>query len=56
MVKKRNKAEQLIQDAAKAEELQQRYDLAMKQLGEKDIELAILRELVKKKHPDWRQR
>ena len=56
MAKKRDDAEKLKQDAAKLEELQQRYDQAVKQLGEKELELSILRELVKKKHPDWRQR
>lgn len=56
MVKKRDEAEKLKQDAAKLEELQQKYDLAVRQLGEKELELSILRELVKKKHPDWRQR
>lgn len=56
MVKKRNDVEKLKQDAARLEELQQKYDIAVKQLGEKELELSILRELVKKKHPDWRQR
>ncbi|MFF2890838.1 transposase [Paenibacillus sp. NPDC057967] len=56
MVKKRDEAEKLKADAAKLAELQQRYDSAIKQLGEKEVELSILRELVKKKHPDWRQR
>lgn len=56
MAKKRDEAEKLKQDAAKLEELQQKYDQAIRQLGEKELELSILRELVKKKHPDWRPR
>jgi len=56
MTKKRDEAEKMKQDAANYEELQHRYDQALKQLGEKELELSILRELVKKKHPDWRQR
>lgn len=56
MVKRRDDAEKLIQDAARLEELQKKYDLAVNQLGEKEVELSILRELVKKKYPDWRQR
>lgn len=56
MAKKRDEAEKMKQDAAKLEQLQQKYDQAVKQLGEKELELSILRELVKKKYPDWRQR
>jgi transposase-like protein len=56
MVKKRYDEEKLKHDAARLEELELKYDQAVKQLGEKELELSILRELVKKKHPDWRQR
>lgn len=56
MVKKSDEEEKLKQDAAKLEELQQRYNQAIGQLGEKELELSILRDLVKKKYPDWRQR
>jgi transposase-like protein len=56
MAKKRDEAEKLKQDAAKLEELQHRYEQALRQLGEKDLELSILRDLVKKKYPDWRPR
>lgn len=54
MVKKRDEAEQLKQDAARLAELQKKYDRAINQLGEKEVELSILRDLVKKKYPDWK--
>lgn len=54
MVKKREEAEQLKQDAVNYVELQQKYDVAMKMIGEKELENQILRELVKKKYPDWK--
>lgn len=54
MVKKRNEADKLIQDAAKLQELQKKYDEAVKLLGEKELEVNILRDLVKKKYPDWK--
>jgi transposase-like protein len=56
MAKKQSEEEKLKQDAAELIELQQKYDQAIRQLGEKELELSILRELVKKKHPDWKQR
>ena len=56
MVKKREEAEKVKADAASLEELQRKYDQALKQIGEKELELSILRELVKKKYPDWKQR
>jgi len=56
MAKKRDDEEKLKQDAAQLAELQQKYDKALRQLGEKEVELSILRDLVKKKHPDWRPR
>ena len=54
MVKKRNDEEQLKQDAAKLQDVQKKYDDAVKLLGEKELEINILRELVKKKYPDWK--
>jgi transposase-like protein len=56
MAKKRIEEEKMKQDAASLEELQVKYEQAIKQIGEKELELSILRELVKKKYPDWRQR
>ena len=45
MAAKKKQAEQLEQDT---QDLQKRYDQAVKMLGEKDIEIAILKDLVKK--------
>ncbi|MGG1639638.1 transposase [Paenibacillus sp. NRS-1760] len=56
MAKRHDDEDKLKKDAAKLEALQLKYDQAIKQLGEKELELSILRDLVKKKHPDWRQR
>lgn len=54
MTKKREEAQQLKQDAGRYQELQKKYDNAMKLLGEKELENQLLRELVKKKYPDWK--
>lgn len=55
MVAKRRSAEERMKEAAeKLPELEKKYEKAMKLLGEKELEIEILRELVKKKHPDWR--
>lgn len=54
MDKKRNEAQKMQQDAARLPELQKKYDEAMKLLGEKELEIHILRDLVKKKYPDWK--
>lgn len=54
MAKKRQDAEQIKQDATQYRELQKKYDEAMKLLGEKELEVQMLRELVKKKYPDWK--
>lgn len=56
MAKKRQEADRVKQDAAKYQELQKKYDNAMKLLGERELENQMLRELVKKKHPDWKWR
>jgi transposase-like protein len=45
MVEKKKQADQQVKDAM---DLQKRYDKAMKILGEKDLEIAILKDLVKK--------
>jgi len=54
VMKKRNEEEQLKQGAARLPELEKKYDEAMKIIGEKELEINILRELVKKKYPDWK--
>jgi transposase-like protein len=54
MEKKQQEALQWKQDADRYQELQKKYDEAMKLLGEKELEINILRELVKKKYPDWK--
>jgi transposase-like protein len=51
MAKKRKESEQLKQDAAQFGELNKKYDEAMKLLGEKELEIAILRDLLKKTNP-----
>ncbi|MNI23255.1 Transposase [compost metagenome] len=54
MVKKQKETEQMQKDAAHFHELQKKYDEAVKLLGEKEVELKMLHELVKKKYPDWK--
>ncbi|UUZ82064.1 transposase [Paenibacillus sp. P26] len=54
MAKKRDEEEKIKEDAAKFKELQEKYDEAMKLLGQKELENSILRDLVKKKYPDWK--
>lgn len=51
MVKKQEHAEQLKQDAAELKELQKKYKAAMKLLGEKELEINILQDLLKKTNP-----
>jgi transposase-like protein len=46
-----NKKRQAEQQATEAMDLQKRHDQAIKLLGEKDLEIAILRDLVKKTTP-----
>lgn len=54
MAKKRDEADKQKQDAARLQEMEHKYKDAMKLLGEKELELHILRDLVKKKYPDWK--
>ncbi|MFD0698739.1 transposase [Paenibacillus sp. GCM10027628] len=54
MTKKHDEAEKLKQDAAKLQEIEKKYSEAVKLLGEKELEINILRDLVKKKYPDWK--
>jgi Transposase. len=48
MVKKKQQAEQIAKDT---QDLQKKYEQAMKMLGEKELEIAILKDLVKKTTP-----
>ena len=48
-------ASQRISDAKRLEELEHKYARAMKMLGEKDLEVEILRDLVKKTNPAYRK-
>ncbi|WP_102709321.1 transposase [Paenibacillus castaneae] len=54
MVKRQDDVEKLKKDAAKLDGLQKKYNEAMKLLGEKELENNILKDLVKKKYPDWK--
>lgn len=54
MVQKRDEAEQQKKDTARLQEMEEKYKDALKLLGEKELELHILRDLVKKKYPDWK--
>lgn len=56
MVKKKEQAKQLIKDAAELKDLQKKYTEAMKLLGEKELENAILQDLLKKMNPQaWEE-
>lgn len=48
MVKKQKQNEQLVKDVEELKELQKKYNSAMKLLGEKELENAILQDLLKK--------
>lgn len=51
MVKKKEQAEQLVKDAAELKDLKKKYNEAVKLLGEKELENAILKDLLKKMNP-----
>jgi len=51
MAKKQKQNEQLVKDAEELKELQKKYNSAMKLLGEKELENAILQDLLKKMNP-----
>lgn len=44
---------QRISDSKRLAEMEEKYSKAMKMLGEKDLELEIMRELVKKTNPAY---
>lgn len=58
MVKKQEQEEQMKRDASQVNEWKKKYESAMKVLGEKELENAILKDLVKKTNPtamqDWK--
>lgn len=54
MAKKRQEDELSKHRAENYEELQKKYDKALKMLGEKELENEMLHELLKKKYPDWK--
>lgn len=54
MERKQKNEEQLRQDAAKLKELEKKYQEALKLLGEKEVQIKILEDLVKKNHPEWK--
>jgi len=56
MEQKQREQHELQEMAANYEELQQKYQEALKLIGEKDVEIQILRDLVKKKYPDYKSR
>lgn len=56
MARKQAQNEQLIKDAKELKELKKNYHSAMKLLGEKELENAILKDLLKKMNPQaWEE-
>uniref|UniRef100_UPI001409FC7A transposase n=1 Tax=Paenibacillus turpanensis TaxID=2689078 RepID=UPI001409FC7A len=45
--------DEYIQEFQRLQEVEERYEKAMKVLGEKELEIEILRELLKKKNPAY---
>ena len=43
-----------LSSASSKEDIQKKYDNAMKLLGEKELEIAMLREMVKKNYPGFK--
>jgi Sec-independent protein translocase protein TatA len=56
MKQKQHQQDELLEKAAKYEELEKKYQEALRLIGEKDLEISILRDMVKKKYPDWKAR
>ncbi|MCA0758757.1 transposase [Paenibacillus sp. N4] len=46
-------ADEQLQELKRLQEVEEKYQTAMKILGEKELEIEILRELVKKKNPAY---
>lgn len=46
-------ADEHLQELQRLQEVEQRYEKAVKVLGEKELEIEILRELLKKKNPAY---
>lgn len=55
MERNRKKEEQLRKDSERLKELEKKYQEALKLLGEKEVQIKILEELVKKNHPEWKR-
>jgi len=51
VVKKREEAKQMKQDATELHQVEKKYKEAVKLLGEKELEISILRDLLKKTNP-----
>jgi Transposase. len=56
MERKRQEQKQILQAAEQFDELQKKYQEALKLIGELQLENNILRDMVKKKYPDWKSR
>jgi len=54
VAKKRSEEEKLKRDAERLKKLEEKYAEAVKLIGEKELEINILRDLVKKNYPDWK--
>lgn len=54
MAKRRSTEEHMREAAERLPQTEKKLEKAMKLLGEKELEIELLRELVKKKYPDWR--
>jgi len=53
MERKKQEQKQILEAAANYEELKKQYDEALKLIGKLQLENNILRDMVKKKYPDW---
>jgi len=56
MERKKQEQQQILEAAANYEELQKKYEEALKLIGHLQLENNILRDMVKKKYPDYKSR
>lgn len=54
MARRRNEEQRIKEAAEKFPELEKKLEQATKLLGEKELEIQILRDLVKKNNPHWK--
>jgi transposase-like protein len=54
MESKKQEHQQVLQAAANYEELKKQYEEALKLIGKLQLENNVLRDMVKKKYPDWK--